>query len=130
MVGTRDDQQKAPPASVASNRPEAEILSQHHLPHPNLRSRAHLTVSGWVSTLHGFIATRAGVVGLECLRCHAVFEERYVFTGCPACRAQGAPVNLAVKLDLSPLQGLTPERFPITPRGLWRFSALLPVVGD
>jgi threonine synthase len=76
------------------------------------------------------MATRARVVGLECLRCHAVFEEKYVFTGCAACRAQGAPVNLAVKLDLSPLQGLTPERFPTPPRGLWRFGALLPVAAS
>ena len=29
-----------------------------------------------------------------------------MFTGCPACRAQGAPVNLSVKLDLSPLEGM------------------------
>src|SRR5437870_11134420 len=76
------------------------------------------------------MATRARVVGVESLRCQAVIEERYVFTGCPACRAQGASVNLAVKLDLSPLQGLTPARFPITPRGLWRFSALLPVAAS
>ena len=76
------------------------------------------------------MTTRARVVGLTCLRCHAVFEEGYRFTGCPACRAQGAAVNLSVKLDLSPLQGITPERFPITPRGLWRFSALLPVVAS
>lgn len=73
---------------------------------------------------------RARVVGLECLRCHAVFAEPRLFTGCPACAAQGAPVNLTVKLDLGPLQGITPERFPPVPRGLWRFGALLPVVGD
>jgi len=75
------------------------------------------------------MATRARVVGLECLRCQAVFEEVFLFTGCPACRAQGVPVNLTVKLDLSPLNGVTPERFPTTPRGLWRFGALLPVTG-
>ena len=67
------------------------------------------------------------VVGLECLRCHAVFETASLFSGCPACRAQGVPVNLTVKLDLSPLRGLTPEGIPAMPRGLWRFGALLPV---
>ena len=76
------------------------------------------------------MASRARVVGLECLRCRTVITEGYVFTGCPACRAQGAPVNLAVKLDLSPLEGLTPDRFPTTPRGLWRFGALLPVAAS
>src|SRR5215470_3256385 len=68
----------------------------------------------------------ARVVGLECLRCHAVFESATLFSGCPACRAQGASVNLSVKLDLSPLGDLTPEAIPTTPRGLWRFAALLP----
>src|SRR5439155_20589591 len=82
-----------------------------------------------VPTLPRLMATRARVVGLECLRCQAVFEEALLFTGCPACRAQGVPVNLTVKLDLSPLNGVTPERFPTTPRGLWRFGALLPVTG-
>ncbi|MBI1846831.1 MAG: hypothetical protein HYR86_07650 [Candidatus Rokubacteria bacterium] len=76
------------------------------------------------------MATRARVVGLECRRCHAVFVEPRMFTGCPACAAQSAPVNLTVKLDLGPLHGLTPERFPPVPRGLWRFGALLPVAGD
>ncbi|MBI1848526.1 MAG: pyridoxal-phosphate dependent enzyme [Candidatus Rokubacteria bacterium] len=75
------------------------------------------------------MASRARIVGLECLRCHAVFEAGYRFTGCPACREQGVPVNLTVKLDLSPLAGLTPARLPTTPRGLWRFGALLPVAG-
>jgi threonine synthase len=50
-----------------------------------------------------------------------------MFSGCPACRAQAAAVNLTVKLDLSPLRGLTPDGIPTTPRGLWRFGALLPV---
>ncbi len=76
------------------------------------------------------MATRARVVGLECLRCHAVFEAGRLFTGCPTCAAQGVPVNLTVKLDLGPLQGLTSERFASTARGLWRFGALLPVAGD
>jgi threonine synthase len=69
------------------------------------------------------------VVGLECLRCHAVFESANLFAGCPSCREEGASVNLTVKLDLSPLHGLTPDRVPTTPRGLWRFGAFLPVAG-
>jgi threonine synthase len=39
------------------------------------------------------------------------------------------PVNLSVTLDLVPLEGITPERLPATPRSLWRFAALLPVAG-
>ena len=76
------------------------------------------------------MATRARVVGLECLRCHAVFEAGRLFTGCPTCAAQGAPVNLTVMLDLGPLRGIRPERFASPGRGLWRFGALLPVAGD
>jgi len=70
---------------------------------------------------------RARVLGLECLRCHAAYQEPRLFTGCAACAAQGVPVNLTVKLDLAPLHGLGPEPFPAAPRGLWRFGALLPV---
>ncbi len=76
------------------------------------------------------MATRARVLGLECLRCHALFETEYRFTGCAVCGPQGIGVNLTVKLDLSPVQGLTPDRLPTTPRGLWRFGAVLPVVGS
>jgi threonine synthase len=72
---------------------------------------------------------RAPVVGLECLRCRATYREQRLFTGCPACAAQGAPVNLTVRLDLAPLRGLRPEQVPTAPRGLWRFDALLPVDG-
>jgi threonine synthase len=68
----------------------------------------------------------ARVTGLECLRCHAVVHEPLAFGGCPSCRQQGVPVNLTVKLDLAPLHGLTPDRFPAAPRSLWRFAALLP----
>ena len=75
------------------------------------------------------MAPRARVVGLECLRCHATFESGWHFTGCPRCREQGAAVNLTVTLDLSPLHGLTPDRLPAAPRGLWRFAAMLPVSG-
>jgi len=70
---------------------------------------------------------RARVVGLECLRCHTIYESSRRFDGCARCREQGAAVNLTVKLDLSPLHGLTREQLPPTPRGLWRFAATLPV---
>lgn len=71
-------------------------------------------------------------LGLECLRCHSLFDEPRLFSGCPRCRARGIAVNLSVKLDLDPLGGLTPEQ--LAPRsgrrGLWRFSALMPVTTD
>jgi threonine synthase len=69
----------------------------------------------------------APVVGLECLRCHTVFGEPGGFAGCPRCREAGVAVNLSVRLDLSPLAGLRPESLPSTPRGLWRYRAILPV---
>jgi threonine synthase len=56
-----------------------------------------------------------------------VFDDPRLFTGCPRCREQGIAVNLTVKLDLSSLAGLSPEKFPTTPRSLWRYQALLPV---
>jgi threonine synthase len=71
----------------------------------------------------------ARVVGLECLRCRAVYQEQRLFTGCPTCAQQGSAVNLTVRLDLAPLHGLRPEQIPTAPRGLWRFGALLPVDG-
>jgi threonine synthase len=71
----------------------------------------------------------ARVLGLECLRCHSLFDDPRLFTGCPRCRAEGIAVNLTVKLDLTPLKGLVPEELAPGPgpRGLWRFSSLLPV---
>jgi threonine synthase len=72
----------------------------------------------------------ARVVGLECLRCHTVFEDARGFAGCPRCREAGVAVNLSVRLDLSPLAGLRPEGLPATPRGLWRHRAVLPVAGE
>jgi threonine synthase len=69
----------------------------------------------------------ARVVGLECLRCHMVFEDARGFVGCPRCRDAGVSVNLSVRLDLSPLAGLRPESLPSSPRGLWRYRAVLPV---
>ena len=70
------------------------------------------------------------MVGLECPRCRTLFEDERLFTGCPRCREENVPVNLTVKVDLGPLARLRTERFPATPRGLWRFLALLPVRGD
>src|SRR5438309_12037028 len=43
----------------------------------------------------------ARVVGLECLRCSALFEGAAIFTGCPRCRDRGVAASLSVKLDLS-----------------------------
>ncbi len=71
--------------------------------------------------------TAARVVGLQCLRCSALFEGAVIFTGCPLCRDQGVAASLSVKLDLSPLHGLTRDAFPATPRSLWRYRALMPV---
>lgn len=70
------------------------------------------------------------MVRLECPRCRALFDDARLFTGCPRCREQHVPVNLTVKLDLGSLGRLKTERFPATPRGLWRFRALLPVEGE
>ncbi len=70
------------------------------------------------------------MVRLECPRCRTLFEGAPIFTGCPRCGEQNVPVNLTVKLDLGPLARLKTERFPATPRGLWRFRALLPVAGE
>jgi len=70
------------------------------------------------------------VVRLECPRCGALYEDGRLFTGCPRCRAEHVPVNLAVKVDVARLAHLATEGFPATPRGLWRFRALLPVAGE
>jgi threonine synthase len=72
----------------------------------------------------------ARVVGLECLRCRAVFDDARGFAGCPRCRESGVAVNLTVRLDLSALAGVRPESLPSTPRGLWRYHAVLPVAAE
>ncbi len=74
----------------------------------------------------------ARVLGLQCLRCHWLFEEPRLFSGCPRCRREGVAVNLTVKLDLANLAGLHPERLAdgTAPRGLWRYRALMPVTTD
>ena len=69
------------------------------------------------------------VTELECLRCHAVYDDQRLFTGCPRCAKESVNVNLSVKLPTAELGPLTPESFPATPRSLWRFSRLLPM-GD
>ncbi len=69
----------------------------------------------------------ARVVGLECLRCHMLVDDRRGFAGCPRCGQDRVSVNLSVRLDLSPLAGLRPENLPSRPRGLWRYAAVMPV---
>src|SRR6266849_9276434 len=72
----------------------------------------------------------ARVVGLECLRCHTVIDDPRGFAGCARCRQEGVAVNLSVRLDLSSLAGLRPDSLPSTPRGLWRYGAVLPVAAE
>jgi threonine synthase len=72
----------------------------------------------------------ARVAGLECLRCHVVVDDPRGFAGCARCRQDGVAVNLSVRLDLSPLAGLRPESLPSTPRGLWRYAAVMPVAAE
>jgi threonine synthase len=75
--------------------------------------------------------SRARVLGLECLRCHALFTEPPLFAGCPRCREDGVAVNLGVKLDLTPLAHVRPDTLgDAAARGLWRFRALMPVETD
>jgi len=69
----------------------------------------------------------AMVTELECLRCHAVFDDQRLFTGCPRCAQESVNVNLTVKLSTAAVGPLTPESFPPTPRSLWRFRRLLPL---
>src|SRR5207247_6289461 len=76
------------------------------------------------------VAQSPNVVGLECPRCRTLFKGARLFTGCPRCDAQKIPVNLSVKLELGPFARLKTEGFPATPRGLWRFRALLRVASE
>jgi threonine synthase len=66
---------------------------------------------------------------LECLRCHAIYDDQRLFTGCPRCAAEGVNVNLTVQRPTGPGASLAPDSFPAAPRSLWRFRRLLPV-GD
>ena len=67
------------------------------------------------------------VTELECLRCHAVYDDQRLFTGCPRCAQDAVNVNLTVKLPTVARGAVTPESFPSTPRSLWRFRRLLPL---
>src|SRR5713101_5384178 len=69
----------------------------------------------------------AMVTELECLRCHAVYDDQRLFTGCPRCAQELVNVNLTVKLSTAAVGPVTPESFPSTPRSLWRFRRLLPL---
>ncbi len=66
------------------------------------------------------------VTALECLRCHAVYDDPRLFTGCPRCARESVNVNLTVKLDRASQAAITPASFPAAPRSLWRFRRLLP----
>src|ERR1700682_898317 len=69
----------------------------------------------------------AMVTELECLRCHAVYDDQRLFTGCPRCAQESVNVNLTVKLSTGAVGPVAPESFPPTPRSLWRFRRLLPL---
>jgi threonine synthase len=64
---------------------------------------------------------------LECLRCHAVYDDQRLFSGCPRCAQQSVNVNLTVRVPGAAGARLTPESFPAAPRSLWRFRRLLPL---
>jgi threonine synthase len=67
------------------------------------------------------------VTELECLRCHAVYDDQRLFTGCPRCAEHAVNVNLTVRLPAAAAGPLTPASFPASPRSLWRFRRLLPL---
>lgn len=69
----------------------------------------------------------ARVIGLECLRCHHVYDAGFHFTGCARCQQHNAPANLTVKYAFPPLTGAD---LPSTPRSMWRFGAILPTTAD
>src|SRR5512144_2982339 len=73
------------------------------------------------------MASASGVTELECLRCHAVYDDQRLFTGCPRCAQQSVNVNLTVRVPAAAGGRLTPESFPAAPRSLWRFRRLLPL---
>jgi hypothetical protein len=67
------------------------------------------------------MASASVVTELECLRCHAVYDDQRLFTGCPRCAQQSVNVNLTVRVPAATGGRLTPEGFPAAPRSLWRF---------
>ena len=72
------------------------------------------------------MAPASVVTELECLRCHAVYDDQRLFTGCPRCAQQSVNVNLTVRVP-AVAGRLSPESFPAAPRSLWRFRRLLPL---
>lgn len=73
------------------------------------------------------MASASVVSELECLRCHAVYDDQRLFTGCPRCAQQSVNVNLTVRVPAAARGPLTPDDFPGAPRSLWRFRRLLPL---
>lgn len=72
--------------------------------------------------------TVAGVVSLECLRCHEAYPVREMPVGCPKCLAEGYPAAVVPNLDLSGLDGAPLVRDWSGQIGsIWRFDQLLPV---
>src|SRR4029077_7403853 len=71
------------------------------------------------------MASASVVAELECLRCHAVYDDQRLFTGCPRCAEQSVNVTLTVRVPAAARGPLTPESFPAAPRSLWRFRRLL-----
>src|SRR5512144_1976436 len=74
------------------------------------------------------MASASVVTELECLRCHAVYDDQRLFAGCHRCAQQSVNVNLTVHLPAAG-ERVTPADFPAAPRSLWRFRRLLPM-GD
>lgn len=72
--------------------------------------------------------TVAGVVSLECLRCHETYPVFEMPVGCPKCLAAGYPAAVAPNLDLSGLDGAQLVRDWSDQSGsIWRYEQLLPV---
>lgn len=67
----------------------------------------------------------AKVLGLQCVRCHALFPENHFADDCPNCRA-AAPSNLTVCYEES-LRTTRQKPGTSADRGLWRYGDLLPV---
>lgn len=69
------------------------------------------------------------VLGLQCVRCNQLYAETDLWTGCPACAAEGKPANTAVVYDLERLRqrGFGRSDLAGDGAGLWRFASLLPI---
>lgn len=64
-------------------------------------------------------------ITLRCARCCSSYDAGVDYFGCPACAAEGVPVNLEVAYD-EPVQVELSVR-GAGARGLWRFDSALPV---